>query len=99
MADNTFVTKSWLIGVLLTLVLAGGGVLFSASDSSIRALELKVQEHDRSMARQEAQYEEILRRLYRIELAVERDSPRPKLDPRRVPRKTAEAPLSPWEQQ
>ena len=86
MADgnNTAVSPSWswVAGTLLTLLLIFAGYGWTTIDARITRAEEKTSALTVDQARTEAHYEEIIRRLERIEEKVEQSKPTVRTEPR-----------------
>lgn len=85
-----FVTNKWLVGTLVALVMSMGGYIFRDVDRSTGAQAAAITELQRRLTATEieaathsAQYREILRRLDRIEYAIDQSNGRPIQVPRR----------------
>lgn len=87
---GAFVTNKWLVGVLVALLMSMGGYIFRdigreqvSANERVDNLDAQVQLLKIQAARNEAQYNEIIRRLDRIEESQDREN---------RPRRRAEAP-------
>jgi hypothetical protein len=76
-ALGAFVTNKWMVGTMLALIMSMGGYIFHGIDkgnevaaAQLQALERRTVTLEIELARTDARYNEIIRRLDRIEAAL-----------------------------